>query len=226
MAVDIKESLGNSFVGTIGNLGGKIQGNFDIIIWALLITVLAVVLIRFASHRHLIKFFEISKDGYVQKSARYSYAIDKKTNIEYLRPMFGKKRKPWFPSEFWQKTKSFPFFGVVRVLNLLKINEYTYMILNHNIENLEVNTKNYTISDWVYLNKYIDFKKKQNKKDMSHIMGIAAPSVVILVSLGFLAFAILAQIKLNSDIADRIQETTQIIIEYSKNLIENKANGG
>lgn len=186
----------------------------------MLITLLAAItffVVRLLQHKRLVKIYEKVQDGYVTYSGRYSYSKDKSTNLEYLRPIFGKNRLPWFDLDKWQKIKGLPIFGVNRVIHLVKVNDYTFVPIVPNLNTEQVELVPSNAMAWVFLNEQARFMQDKNKKDLSHVLSIIAPSIVIIATLGFIGFVIILQIKLNNFSAEKITESTNIIINYITN---------
>lgn len=196
----------------------KISSNSELIMISIMVSICLWFLIRFIQHRRLVNIYEIVKGGYVKSGGRYSICNDKTTNIEYLRPIFGNKRLPSFPSKFWQKTFSVPLLGIQRVLNIVKINSYTYKPILIDYINGTISIKDYSTLGFVYMEEYRDFVKKRKRADVAHLLSFIAPSIVIMATLGFLAYAIYTQSGINEIATQRIEQATAALIDYASRV--------
>jgi len=189
-------------------------GTFDLILWATIIGVCFFVFIRFVTHRKLVNVYQKVKGGYIKTGGRYEITNDKMTNIEYLRPMFGKNRLPNFPAKYWQKIKGIPLLGCYRTINIIKLNSYTYKPVTIDFKMGKVMVDDYDTNGWVYMDEYTKFVRKRRQADIIYIISFVAPSLIIIGTIAFFILAILGQANIEAQAAERMKEITEAMINY------------
>lgn len=200
----------------IPDLGGfdmnTVTGLLPELLWIIIISVVLLVVFKMNKHRINVEILEYVQGGYVSKYGRFAVAKDKKTQLEYLRPMFGKKRLPAFPTEFFQKTKGIPIIGIKRVLLLIKQNQYSYKVLLPPNGNLLIGKVKYLDTlPWLFIEQKRQFLVQHKRERLLNALAIIAPIVVILMALGFFIAMIFLQASITSHEAEEITKTLEIV---------------
>ncbi len=190
---------------------GNITSIINISLWVLIISALIVMIIKFISHRVMVEILEKVKGGYVSKGGRYAVVYDRKNDLAYLRPMWGKERLPNFPSEAFQKTKGVPFIGIKRELSLIKVNKYSYKASLPEPGTAKTGSIKYhdTLS-WMFLEQRRKFLKKISKENIYYVLMVMAPIIVILASIGMVSWVIYVHARLDANYAAYLGELLKI----------------
>lgn len=212
MATD-QVSQFTDFLPKMGDIQVDWVSLFQKFIWVLIAVVFLGYLIRMAQHRYLIKQYEKVRGGYVLSYGRYTVTYDKMNNLEYLRPMFGKKRLPSFSGKYYQKVKGLPIFGIKRMLSVIQQNKNSFRPLippvQENVVLAEVGRES-TLS-WVFIEQLRLFKKKLNRDKLYHMLFVLAPMAVIIGALAFFIFTIFMQAKITSTAAEQITSAADLM---------------
>lgn len=212
-AVDLLNLKNTPLISVGANFGNII----NIVLWAIILAVGGIVIIRFIQHRVFVEILEKVKGGYVVRGGRYAVAYDNKNQLEYLRPMWGSNRLPSFPTECYQKVKGAPFIGIQRELSLVRINKYSYKVsLPRNDDSAQGITKYYDTLSWMFLEQRRLFLKERHKGKLMQILAILAPSFVILGFAVIIGWAIWTQANMDANYAKYLGEMLRIAEAASK----------
>lgn len=215
--------MANALTDMVGGVfgGGKLTtsltklGRIDIIIYALIFSLLMFMIIRFVQHRRLVNIYIKVKSGYIKTAGRYEISNDKNTNIEYLRPIFGSLRLPNFPGKYWQKTKGLPLIGITRTINIVKLNSYTYKPIDIDSDTGNVNIIDYNTIGFTYMEEYGKFLREKRKADIMYVLSFVAPSVVIITTIAFFVLAMLGQANIEGQAATEMKRIAEAMINYA-----------
>ena len=205
----------NSMVTGAASMWNQLQILFPYILIGVLIGVGIFYIMRLKQHRIKVEIMEVVKNGYITYSNRYAIAWDKETNLEYLRPIFGKDRLPPFPLEYFHKIKSaMPLgLGVNREITLIKYNKYTYKIVMPPSNNNNAAEIYYSdIKRWTYMEEHRKFLAKLKQKDSIQWLSVAAPLAIIVGCFVFFAVLIFIQIQQENALAARIDLMSKVIL--------------
>jgi len=188
-------------------------------IWIVMAAILLIVFMRMIKHRRLVEIYEEQKDGYVLKSGRYAVAFDKENNLEYLRPITGKKRLPNFPFNAWQKVNGVPFIGINRSISIIKRNEYSYRVLvPPDVETRQSSTEYADSLSWSFIEHKRKFDVKMKRTNMLYYLSIFAPSAIIIGSIVFFVVMMLLNAGIINNAADKINLATNTLAQYCGGL--------
>ncbi len=197
--------------GSLFGAGANISTIINIVLWVLIISTGLIVIVKFVSHRVFVEILERVEGGYVCKGGRYALVHDRKTDLGYLRPMWGPERLPSFPMEAFQKTRGAPFIGIKRELSLIKLNKYSYKVSlpEPGIEKYGI-VKYYDTLSWVFLEQRRKFLKKISKEQIFQTLMVLAPILVIVGIAGMVAWAIYVHARLDANYAAYLGELLKI----------------
>jgi len=188
-------------------------------IWIVLLAIILIVFMRMSKHRRMVEIYEEQKEGYVLKSGRYAVAFDKENNLEYLRPVMGKKRLPNFPFNAWQKVNGIPFIGINRSISIIKRNEYSYRVLvPPDVETRKATTEYADSLTWSFIEHKRKFDVKMKRTNMVYYLSIFAPSAIIIGSIVFFTAMMLMNAGIINDAASKITQATNTLIQYCGGL--------
>jgi hypothetical protein len=203
----------NQISGQVGSLTTQIKSMFPLISISIIIIFIVWYLLRMRTHPINVQILELVKGGYVSHSGRYAMAYDKESDLEYLRPMFGKTRLPSFPREHFHKIKGMPFIGINRDITLVKYNKYTYKVLAAPETNLPESTLEYEdIKRWTFIEEKRKFLAKLKSADFLHILAIAAPLTIIFGGIIFFSILIYLQMRQTDVLTSKLETLYQIIM--------------
>lgn len=198
------------------DLGGfnmdSITGLLPELLWIIIGSIVLLIIIKMNQHRINVEIMEYVQGGYVSKYGRYAMVRDKKNQLEYLRPMFGKNRLPSFPTEVFQKTKGAPIIGMKRVLLLIKQNQYSYKVLLPP-KNLVIlgEVKYFDTLPWLFIEQKRQFLVKHKREKFLNALAVIAPIVVILMALGFFISMIFLQASITTHEAEEITKALEVV---------------
>jgi len=159
--------------------------------WIIIGGTLIFILVKLMTHRLSVVVWERVKNGYVKVGGRFATAKDKTNGITYLRPMFGGRWLPFFPMKYFHKVNGAAFIGTQRQLNLIKLNEFSFAVIQpvmHNTDKARLIPQD--TNAWFFIDEKRKFLAKQRTGQILYWLGLIAPSVIILAAVAFLIFAV------------------------------------
>lgn len=195
-------------LGATADATSTLRGSANLLMWIIIISIFLIWLTRMMTHRYHVRLFECVEGGYVIRYGRYHICYDRESNLEYLRPMFGSRRLPNFPSKYWQKVNGIPFLGIRRSISIIQQNPNSYKVLSPpGMLGAE------TTMSWVYFEQLRQFNAKQKKQRLLEFLQYAAPLAVIVACIGFLIYSIFYLASVKTTAANAIIEITNKGIE-------------
>lgn len=171
------EIAGFNFATGIGKINtGQLQ---TIILYGALVIIVMIFILKFVTNRRLVKIYEQVHGGYVLRSGRYRLVKDKE-NKECLGAMFGGNKLPGFVFEYWQKVNGIPFFGINRVISIIKLNDYSYKVILPSSSVVEgfADIQTYNSQSWVFFEQKKEYDKKKARGNIWYWIAIGTPSFV------------------------------------------------
>jgi len=192
------------------------SGVLPTIMWMIIIGLVLFIVMKYMQFRRLVEVYEKVHGGYVCRGGRYKISKGRSDGREYLKPMFGGKVIPSFPSDAWQKCNSIPFIGVNRLLRLIKMNEHSYKMLFQPVDVMSKKgiAKYHDTLTWVYLEQLRLFKKTIAQKKFLYWANIIAPSAIIISCIVLLVFSMYAQGSIVLYGKEGIDKATAAILQY------------
>ena len=216
MADIITQGLSQNTLNQVGNqassLMAQLKSLMPLMFGILIIIFLFWFIMRLKSHPINVQILELVKGGYVSHSSRYAIAYDKESDLEYLRPMFGKTRLPSFPREHFHKIKGMPFIGISRDITLVKYNKYTYKVLTAPETIIPESTLEYEdIKRWTFIEEKRKFLLKLKAADFMQLLAVAAPLTIIFGSIIFFSILVYLQMQQTDDLTAKLEALYKII---------------
>ena len=165
------------------------------------------VFIMFSTHRYSINSLEFVKDGHVMSTTRCKPCVDKKTKLEYYKPMFGGKWLPKPNFEAFQKVSSIPLIGIQREITILYPSKNNPVVMMPNGQG-----QTFDIKRWLFLKERALFLKKIRRDNLMNFLTIYAPITIIVGTFLFFGLLIVGEMKNNALVVSRFEELTNILM--------------
>lgn len=182
------------------------------LIFILMGLVVIWVFTLFSSHKIAIKKMYKVTDGTIIKSGRYRLVVDKKQDLEYLKPMFGKEWLPVAPSAAFQKVNSVPFIGASRIATYCYVRSLpsSYLLPDGTQEKLKIRR-------WVYMRERHKLHKLERREKFLSFIGTYAGILIVVCTLGFFIFMIFTELKNDHLVAAKLEE----LYNYAAHMLQN-----
>lgn len=165
------------------------------IFWIIILSLFFFIVIKFMTHRIFVEKLEKVKGGFISKAGRYTIARDKKTELTYLKPMWGSEKLPYYPHKYYQKINGAPFFGIKRELSLIKKSNIGYEVLLPPNQNDKLGIVTYFDTlDWYFIYERQKFLSQHNKAAFWDKVTFIAPLIIILGGMICFTVAVFLQI--------------------------------
>lgn len=177
------------------------------IVYGTMVMTLLWVGYLFASHRISVESMFLVNKGYVNRGGRYRKIIDKKTSLEYLKPMLGKAWLPVAPFKAFQKVDGAAIFGAIRTATYIFSGSLPSIALLPDGSIYEFN-----IRRWLYMRERYKITKEMKKKDILIFLNIYLPVIILFSTIVFFCLLVFLEIKLNWALSARFHEITELIL--------------
>jgi hypothetical protein len=189
-----------------------IQQLWDEILYGLLIVVFVWLIYKYASCRIIVETHEKVRGGYIIRKGRYGKYKDKSTGLQYLGSMWGGKKLPYFSPKFYYKLYGMPLVGINRQLSIIKINDYSYKVIQPPKDVDAFAEGDYVETmPWVFMNEKTIFLKKFKQSEFWHKLTIYAPLAIIIGAIFFWIYMIYLQNQVIKTETEQLVQTMELL---------------
>lgn len=178
-----------------------------------LIALVLVFMFRISQYRIRVEILEYVNNGFVRKKFRYKKAYDKDNNMTYLSPMQGSMRIANFPNECFIKVRGMPIVGILRSICLIRINQNSFNVFlpaEGRDEYGEI--RPYDTRSWLHAEQLRKVNKKIQKQNILYLLGIIAPSAVIIILVFMLLVGIFLPVVFYQHLLNRAEAITNALM--------------